>query len=105
MMDLDVSDELTQEIRRKAWNELSGTERARLYAGGTFAIEAFYIRAERNEYKRLLEQVREEREASSYHLRWAIEVLEAAAPPRNEDEGHYANRALTYLYHIRESSR
>lgn len=30
-------------------------------------------------------------------LRWAIDVLRAAAPSRLVDEGHYANRALTYL--------
>lgn len=36
-------------------------------------------------------------------LRFAIGVLEAAAPPREQDEGHYANRALVYLYAIREA--
>ncbi len=36
------------------------------------------------------------------HLRFAIDVLEMAAPSREEDLGHYANRALSYLYAIRE---
>lgn len=34
---------------------------------------------------------------------WAIEVLEAVAPDRREDEGHYANRALTYLHRVRDT--
>lgn len=38
-------------------------------------------------------------------IRWAIEVLRAAAPDRRVDEGHYANRALTYLERIEKRFR
>jgi hypothetical protein len=36
-------------------------------------------------------------------VRFAIDVLEMAAPPRIENEGHFANRALTYLHRIRDT--
>lgn len=41
-------------------------------------------------------------EAIADDVRFAVGVLEAAAPPREQDEGHYANRALTYLHRIQQ---
>lgn len=41
-------------------------------------------------------------EGTRDHLRFAIEVLEHAAPSPLDDLGHHANRALSYLYAIRQ---